>query len=179
MEPSDRIAQVIRLHSLGYGCRATAAAIGCSPSTVSAIAKAEGLTYPSAQTRAATAASADAARAQAAETAQQIADTVQATLGRMHLPVTTHYATPDGLESVTDDLPNAADTRAYAATVENLLRGIERLRSISGPDRNDTANSIVRQLTDGLAAIVEADRAATGGNKHEHPDEPDAAPNVQ
>lgn len=162
MDREQRTETILRLYEQGHGCNAIARAIPCAPGTVTTTVRDNGGTFNNDQTKAATQARVEAAKAAAAETADALVSDIQALRTRAWAPTIDYIATADGVQEVHRPLPSATDTKHLYNSIEGAARSIERLKTISGPTTNNT-QSILGQALTTLGNLVEQDRQETGG----------------
>lgn len=163
MDREQRTEIILRLYEQGHGCNAIARAIPCAPGTVTTTVRGNGGTFNNDQTKAATQARVEAAKAAAAETADALISDIQALRARAWAPTVDYIATDDGVQEIHRPLPNATDTKYLYNSVEGAARSIERLKAISGPATTNTTASILGQALTTLGNLVERDREETGG----------------
>lgn len=163
MDREQRTEAIMRLYEQGHGCNAIARAIPCSPGTVTHTVRNNGGTFNNNQTKAATQARIEAAKAAAAETADHLIEDIQALRARAWAPTVDYIATDDGVQEIHRPLPSPTDTRHLTNSIESTARSIERLRAISGPSTTNNTQSILGTALATLAALVEQDRDETGG----------------
>lgn len=163
MDREARTETILRLYEQGHGCNAIARAVPCSNYTVSDTVKQHGGTFTNTQTKAATEARVTAAKAAAAETADQLISDIQALRARAWGPTVDFIPTEEGVQEVHHPLPSATDTKHLYSSIEGAARSIERLKVISGPVTTNSTASILGQALTTLGNLVEKDRKETGG----------------
>jgi transposase-like protein len=146
----DKALRARELFDAGKSCNAIAKELGFAPSTISAWAKREGLTFP----RAATADAVDTHRLSAAERRGQIIERLHAraehNLTRLESArYKTRIVTGEGTLVVEDDDPMAADELRHSQSITNYLKTAKELAALD----NDGG------VTDGTAMLITLGKA--------------------
>jgi helix-turn-helix protein len=141
--------RVRELHAQGKTRNDIAKTIGRSPSTVSKIARALGLSFDRTKTAAATAAKQQDNRARRADLVGRLYGRSEAILDRVEAPTYTFTApTVHGIETKVLDHVPAPDEKALAASVSSHLTSAAKLEAVDA----DRGTEAAKSMLGGLAA---------------------------
>lgn len=155
---SDR-ARVRDLHAQGLSRNDIAKTVGRSPSTVSKIARALGLSFDRTKTVAATAAKQQDNRARRADLVGRLYGRSERILDRVEAPEYKFTApTVNGIETKVLDHVPAPDEKALAASVSSHLTSATKLEAIDA----DRGSEAAKSMLGGLAAALGLHTPAAG-----------------
>lgn len=147
--------QIIKAVRAGGTCRAVADEFKRSPSTISKIAKAEGLSFDRSQTKAATKAKQEDNRERRARITSQMLSDIEKLQSQMFAPTTVYNFGGRDNTFETADIPEPSfrDKRDITAAISNLMGRVLDTERI---DRPDAAGGVLEGIVDHLAALRSA-----------------------